>query len=746
MNIEAALKNLDNPIHLTEEDLLQRGDFVKNLCRTFQAASPNESAVFALHGEWGSGKTSAKNLLLMELKKGGKQSPIPIEFNPWAFSGQDQVLEAFFTEIGKALGRDTNGKEASEGFKKLGAYLSFGSKTVKALHLGMDLFGIPGSKLVGLVGESLEGGARSAKDYGENIETAAVVSLEKVQSELIAGLTKLKRSVFIILDDLDRLTPDQLLVLFQIVKQNANLPGVNYLLLMDINTITERLNKKDLGPEYIEKIVQFDFRLPHISGEELKTILREGFKSVMGEYSAQIRWERWEEAWINGAQNLFTTLRRIKRFLHTLRFHINFFENDDVLEVDPVDLFLIETVRKFAPETYSLIPCGFRDAVIFEDNIQKAIRLRGRESKEAVGGRELAELLQAAPETSRNPMERILNVLFPQIADSFQDEEQNDALRDARICHPLYFDSYFRLAIPRQLISQQEIVILFANVGNQPVFRANLMELYKKVGLSTLLHRIYCHREKLDKIYLSFFLSELWWLEEDDAIRAGVEKDWSVRENAQTITRAFLKQFSSKSNRCQVVIEALTTSKVFYPLTMIWARENHLLGENPNSLNALFDKDDLEALRPEIIKSIHIANKEQRLLVMPDLALLLYMWRDLEGNNAVEKWLKEQVSEMNRLPKVLASFINKTTISGHEVQIVYSMRLKELEPFFDVATLEPILSKLNTHSMGRWEKFAVEETLKRIAEKRRGVEEADYFGRDESGEDGLRRGAGPVPM
>lgn len=103
MNIDSALKNLDSPIQSIEEDLLQRSGFVENLCRIFQTASPNESAVFALHGEWGSGKTSVKNLLLKELEKRGEASPIPIEFNPWAFSGQDQVLEAFFTEIAKAV-------------------------------------------------------------------------------------------------------------------------------------------------------------------------------------------------------------------------------------------------------------------------------------------------------------------------------------------------------------------------------------------------------------------------------------------------------------------------------------------------------------------------------------------------------------------------------------------------------------------------------------------------------------------
>ena len=71
MNIDAALKNLDNPIQTFEEDLLQRRGFVQTLCKIFAASSPDESAVFALYGEWGSGKTSVKNLLKEELAAQG---------------------------------------------------------------------------------------------------------------------------------------------------------------------------------------------------------------------------------------------------------------------------------------------------------------------------------------------------------------------------------------------------------------------------------------------------------------------------------------------------------------------------------------------------------------------------------------------------------------------------------------------------------------------------------------------------
>ena len=89
------------------------------------------------------------------------------------------MLEAFFSEVGKTLGRDPNGKKAAEGFKKLGAYLSFGAKTAKTIHLGLVLFGIPGAKLVGMVGEKLEGGSKDAKEYGNQFDTLGQTTAQR---------------------------------------------------------------------------------------------------------------------------------------------------------------------------------------------------------------------------------------------------------------------------------------------------------------------------------------------------------------------------------------------------------------------------------------------------------------------------------------------------------------------------------------------------------------------------------------
>ena len=80
--------------------------------------------------------------------------------------------------------------------------------------------------------------------------------MQQIHESLKLSLAELRRSLLIVIDDLDRLTPDQVLLMFQLVKLNGNLPRINYLLLMDRHTIEKRLAAKQLGAEFIEKIVQ----------------------------------------------------------------------------------------------------------------------------------------------------------------------------------------------------------------------------------------------------------------------------------------------------------------------------------------------------------------------------------------------------------------------------------------------------------------------------------------------------------
>jgi len=117
-----------------------------------------DSLVLALYGPWGSGKSSVKNLVLESLRASPSDCPSILEFNPWQLASQSQITEAFFSEIGTALGRADTSKSATRlaaKFYAYGRYLSTGRFAVNGVkRFLISILAV--SSFVGFVGFQFE--------------------------------------------------------------------------------------------------------------------------------------------------------------------------------------------------------------------------------------------------------------------------------------------------------------------------------------------------------------------------------------------------------------------------------------------------------------------------------------------------------------------------------------------------------------------------------------------------------------
>ncbi len=111
----------DNPIRLPKEDLLCRTDAAADFVRQVLELDASEGAAVGIFGPWGSGKTSFVNLVKEAL--GNKQVSV-IEFNPWLFSGAEQLAGRFFSELSAQMACQPNFKAAGEAFGKYGRAFS----------------------------------------------------------------------------------------------------------------------------------------------------------------------------------------------------------------------------------------------------------------------------------------------------------------------------------------------------------------------------------------------------------------------------------------------------------------------------------------------------------------------------------------------------------------------------------------------------------------------------------------------
>lgn len=90
----------DNPITKLEDDALGRLNTASSFAKQILRLDSTEGLVVGVIGSWGSGKTSFINLVKPFLKE---SNTAILEFNPWMFSGADQLVQSFFMELSAQL-------------------------------------------------------------------------------------------------------------------------------------------------------------------------------------------------------------------------------------------------------------------------------------------------------------------------------------------------------------------------------------------------------------------------------------------------------------------------------------------------------------------------------------------------------------------------------------------------------------------------------------------------------------------
>lgn len=95
----------DAPISTAGQDILGRTGFAGELAEVIANQYTKESLVLALRGDWGSGKSSLKNLIVEVLRERFPKQVKVVEFNPWQWGADETISRAFFREIAAALGQ-----------------------------------------------------------------------------------------------------------------------------------------------------------------------------------------------------------------------------------------------------------------------------------------------------------------------------------------------------------------------------------------------------------------------------------------------------------------------------------------------------------------------------------------------------------------------------------------------------------------------------------------------------------------
>lgn len=124
----------DAPVGSKSADRLGRIGFAARLAASLNHLPDGENYVFALQGQWGSGKSSLINLALDSLPAAGDHL-IPVRFNPWWFSGSHDLATQLFSQIGASIASATSDPRWAKAKERLVAVQSYFSDLCESLYL-----------------------------------------------------------------------------------------------------------------------------------------------------------------------------------------------------------------------------------------------------------------------------------------------------------------------------------------------------------------------------------------------------------------------------------------------------------------------------------------------------------------------------------------------------------------------------------------------------------------------------------
>ncbi|MFI6832799.1 P-loop NTPase fold protein [Kribbella sp. NPDC050241] len=419
----------DDPVEHVEEDQLDRVSYVEHVAAVMSRVRQQGTAstVVAIIGSWGSGKSSILSLVQAKLP----DSWLMARFDPWGYTDVTAMMFGFFGELSSVLPDDSKGKEVRE---KVGKVVQLASPLGKLTGLA----GFDSSSMIDKLGQLIAGGSSIS---------AALKSAEE-------SLKKLDSPVLMVIDDLDCLEPEELLMVFRLIRSLGRMPNLYYLLSYDERTLLDVLMRTELAfndqrraQEYLEKMVQVRLDLPPLREKQASVLFEQMLDKVIEQTTTRIEDGdrlRILKVYETTLRHRLQTPRAIRRFLA----QVDAFWSTVNGEIDFCDFLILTWLRTFEPSTYRAVQ-EHRAALTGGDVYERLFQRDHKGTKQY-----WIELLDSAgiPAKDREKVLELLADLFIPIRSAMRNSDYNPAFYDeiaARqgVGHEDYFDRYFAFTV-----------------------------------------------------------------------------------------------------------------------------------------------------------------------------------------------------------------------------------------------------------------------------------------------------------
>jgi energy-coupling factor transporter ATP-binding protein EcfA2 len=452
----------DHAVGSRAEDRLGRAPLAEAIAAQIVGADPETGVVFGVTGPWGSGKTSLLRMAKEALEEdhGGF---LVLWFNPWLFTGTQHLMDAFFTELGSQL-NDLSGTEWDE----LGATMQAFGATLSRLRTvpAVGGFAAAGGATISAGGGRMRGPADEDASLYER--------RRRLEEALRRAGERNGRRLVIVVDDLDRLRRQEIRDLVALVKLNADLPNLHFVLAYDRGRVEQAVGETEGdGRAYLEKIVQVAYDVPKSRDVDLSQELIGAMNEVLGyaEVTGPFDQHRFGNILHGIILPLVGSVRDVRRYANALPVALRVVGDEVALE----DVLALEAIRVLLPESYAAlagsayalttphdqvgVTRGSSDPRAEEAKAKVAAFVRSGGDKRAITGEVRQRLFPASLWMENN---------------HYGSDWQKSWSKGRLVAHPRVLSFYLEKRLPDGVLPAREVQELFEALGDPERLRALL--------------------------------------------------------------------------------------------------------------------------------------------------------------------------------------------------------------------------------------------------------------------------------
>lgn len=407
---------------------------VASAVRSFAGDSTRVGGVVAVTGSWGAGKSWVLERLTGELECAhpDRLHVRTVKFNPWLYSDEASLFAGF----AKVLAHEAPTRRARsrlvQALKVIGPAAKFGP---------VDLTG---------VAEKIAGASEAGSEDARAVTREVAKSIRK------------RGPLCIIIDDVDRLTTDELLTLFKLVRLLGSVPGLNYVMAFDEQLILSLLTRTSFAMDspvraraFLEKVVERKISVPPFTSAQARSRVIDPLMSFPAVHGLQVR-----DGSIARMEVVLSIL--LVPELITIRAADRLVDEAQSLamelyaEVDWGDWVLVAWVRVFAPSLWIWVVEN-RD-----DLVGSGQRFSPLSERPPLEGAEILKMLGFSPPMTFI-LQDLLEALFPRIRRTSSNifvphSSDEETIRRQGIGVKGYFDRYVWGTLPPGQLPDMRIV------------------------------------------------------------------------------------------------------------------------------------------------------------------------------------------------------------------------------------------------------------------------------------------------